>query len=97
MPSNRGDIVSWRLFPFPYYDAAGVPSALTLIQGAAHAFDNAALDAVEVMAHSIDLFLDRLIVKPTPYAGFGGGGRGGGRGGAGGTGGQGGGRGAAQN
>jgi hypothetical protein len=41
------------------------------------------------MAHSIDLFLDRLIVHPTPYAGFGGGGRGGG-----GRGGQGGGRGA---
>jgi acetyl esterase/lipase len=82
-------------------NAAGVPSALTLIQGAAHAFDNAALDAVEVMAHSIDLFVDRLIVKPTPYAGFGGGG-GGGRGGAGGRGaggrgGQGAGRGAPQN
>jgi len=46
------------------------------------------------MAHSIDLFLDRLIVKPTPYAGFGGGG--GGRG-AGGRGGQRGGRGAPQN
>jgi len=75
-------------------NGAGVPSALTLIQGAAHAFDNAALDAVEVMAHSIDLFLDRLIVKPTPYAGFGGGG-GGGRGA--GRGGQGGGRGATQN
>jgi acetyl esterase/lipase len=76
-------------------NAAGVPSALTLIQGAAHAFDNAALDAVEVMAHSIDLFLDRLIVKPTPYAGFGGGGGGRGAGGrgAGGRGGQGGGQG----
>lgn len=72
--------------------AAGVPSSLTLIQGAAHAFDNAALDAVQVMAQSIDLFLDRLIVKPTPYAGFGGGGgRGGARGG-----GQGGGRGGAR-
>ena len=68
---------------FNKLNAAGVPSALTLIQGAAHAFDNAALDAVGVMAQSIDLFLDRLIVKPTPYAGFGGGGRGGaGRGGA---------------
>jgi hypothetical protein len=67
-----------------------VPSSLTLIQGAAHAFDNAALDAVEVMAHSIDLFVDRLIVNPKPYAGFGGGGGrggpGGGRGGARGTG-----------
>jgi acetyl esterase/lipase len=52
----------------------GVPTALTAIQGANHAFDNAALDAVEVMAHSIDLFLDRLIVNPQPYAGFGGGG-----------------------
>jgi len=79
---------------FNQLNGTGVPSALTLIQGAAHAFDNAALDAVEVMAHSIDLFLDRLIVKPTPYAGFGGGG--GGRG-AGGRGGQRGGRGAPQN
>jgi acetyl esterase/lipase len=71
-------------------NAAGVPTALTLIQGAAHAFDNAALDAVEVMAHSIDLFLDRLIVSPKPYPSFGGGGgrggRGGGRGGRGGPG-----------
>jgi acetyl esterase/lipase len=66
--------------------AAGVPSALTAIQGANHAFDNAALDAVQVMAQSIDVFLDRLIVKPTPYAGFGGGG--GGRGGGGARGGQ---------
>jgi acetyl esterase/lipase len=65
--------------------AAGVPAALTLIQGAAHAFDNAALDAVEVMAHSINLFVDRLIVHPTPYPSFGGGG--GGRGGRGGRGG----------
>jgi acetyl esterase/lipase len=64
--------------------ALGVPSALTLIQGANHAFDNAALDAVELMAQSIDLFLDRLIVNPTPYQGFGGGG--GGRGGRGGRG-----------
>ena len=64
---------------FQKLNAAGVPSALTLIQGAAHAFDNAALDAVEVMAHSIDLFVDRLIVHPAAYAGFGGGG--GGRGG----------------
>jgi acetyl esterase/lipase len=61
-----------------------VPSALTLIQGADHAFDNGALDAVEVMAHSIDLFLDRLLINPTPYPSFGGGGRGrGGRGGGG--------------
>ena len=30
--------------------ALGVPAALTLIQGADHAFDNGALDAVEVMA-----------------------------------------------
>jgi acetyl esterase/lipase len=60
----------------------GVPTALTAIQGAAHAFDNSALDAVEVMAHSIDLFLDRLIVNPEPYASFGGGG-GRGRGGRG--------------
>ena len=54
----------------------GVPSALTLIQGADHAFDNSALDAVEVMAQSIDLFLDRLIVNPKPYPSFGGGGGG---------------------
>jgi len=52
----------------------GVPTALTLIQGAAHAFDNAALDAVDLMASSIDLFLDRLIVDPQPYPSFGGGG-----------------------
>ena len=51
--------------------AAGVPTALTAIQGAAHAFDNAALDAVEVMAQSIDLFLDRLLVDPKPYPAFG--------------------------
>jgi acetyl esterase/lipase len=63
--------------------ALGVPSALTLIQGANHAFDNGALDAVELMAQSIDLFLDRLIVNPTPYQGFGGGGGGRGRGGRG--------------
>src|SRR5207253_11226892 len=63
---------------FTKLNAAGVPTSITTIQGAAHAFDNAALDAVEVMAHSIDLFLDRLIVHPTPYAGFGGGGGGGG-------------------
>ena len=60
--------------------AVKVPTTMTLIQGAQHAFDNSALDAVEVMAASIDLFLDRLIVNPKPYAGFGGGG-GGGRGG----------------
>jgi acetyl esterase/lipase len=68
--------------------AAGVPTGLTAIQGAAHAFDNAALDAVDVMAKSIDLFVDRLIVNPKPYAGFGGGGggRGGGGGGRGGAG-----------
>ena len=68
---------------------AGVPTALTLIQGAAHAFDNSALDAIQVMAQSIDVFLDRLIVNPQPYASFGGGGRGGrgGRGGGGGGGG----------
>jgi len=66
--------------------ALGVPSALTLIQGADHAFDNSALDAIEVMAQSIDLFLDRLFVNPAPYPSFGGGGRGrGGRGGRGGA------------
>jgi acetyl esterase/lipase len=59
--------------------ALKVPSALTLIQGADHAFDNGALDAVEVMAASIDLFLDRLLINPRPYPSFGGGrgGRGG--------------------
>jgi acetyl esterase/lipase len=70
--------------------AANVPTALTMIQGAAHAFDNGALDAVEVMAQSIDLFLDRLFVNPRPYPAFGagGGGRpGGGRPGGGGPGG----------
>jgi acetyl esterase/lipase len=49
----------------------GVPTALTAIQGAAHAFDVAALDAVETMAQSIDLFLDRLLVNPKPYPAFG--------------------------
>jgi acetyl esterase/lipase len=57
----------------------GVPTAMTLIQGANHAFDNSALDAVDLMAQSIDLFFDRLFVNPQPYAGFGAGG--GGRGG----------------
>ena len=52
----------------------GVPSTLTLIQGADHAFDNNAPDAVEVMAASIDLFLDRLLINPKPYPSFGGGG-----------------------
>jgi acetyl esterase/lipase len=61
----------------------GVPTALTLIQGAAHAFDNNALDAVEVMEASVNLFLDRLIINPRPYASFGGGGGGRGRGGGG--------------
>jgi acetyl esterase/lipase len=56
--------------------AANVPTALTMIQGAAHAFDNGALDAVELMAQSIDLFLDRLFVNPKPYPSFGGGPRG---------------------
>ena len=68
--------------------ALGVPSTLTLIQGADHAFDNGALDAVELMAQSIDLFLDRLLVNPKPYPSFGGGGGGRGRGGRGGRGGQ---------
>ena len=53
-----------------------VPTALTAIQGAQHAFDNSALDAVEVMASSIDLFFDRLFVNPKPYPSFGGGGGG---------------------
>jgi hypothetical protein len=68
---------------FTKLHALGVPSTLTLIQGADHAFDNAALDSIEVMAHSIDLFMDRLIINPKPYPSFGGGGRGG-RGGRGG-------------
>jgi acetyl esterase/lipase len=68
---------------FTKLHALGVPSTLTLIQGADHAFDNNAPDAVEVMAASIDLFLDRLIINPRPYPSFGGGGgRGGARGAA---------------
>jgi acetyl esterase/lipase len=59
---------------FTKLDAAGVPTALTGIQGAAHAFDVSALDAVELMAQSIDLFLDRLLVNPKPYPAFGAGG-----------------------
>jgi acetyl esterase/lipase len=62
---------------FTKLHALGVPSTLTLIQGADHAFDNNAPDAVEVMAASIDLFLDRLLINPKPYPSFGGGGRGG--------------------
>jgi acetyl esterase/lipase len=71
---------------FTKLHAANVPTALTMIQGANHAFDNGALDAVEVMAQSIDLFLDRLFVNPKPYPSFGGGGGrpGGGRPGGGG-------------
>jgi acetyl esterase/lipase len=70
---------------FTKLHALGVPSTLTLIQGADHAFDNGAPDAVELMAQSIDLFLDRLIINPKPYPSFGGGGRGrGGRSGRGG-------------
>ena len=64
--------------------AVKVPTTMTLIQGAQHAFDNNAPDAVEVMAASIDLFLDRLLINPRPYPSFGGGG--GGRGGRGGRG-----------
>ena len=79
---------------FTKLHAANVPTALTMIQGANHAFDNGALDAVEVMAQSIDLFLDRLFVNPKPYASFGGGGGGGRRPGGGGPGGGGGGGGA---
>ena len=63
---------------------AGVPAALTMIQGADHAFDNSALDAVDLMGRSVDLFLDRLFVNPEPYPSFGfGGGGGRGRGGPG--------------
>jgi acetyl esterase/lipase len=58
---------------FSKLHALGVPTALTAIQGAAHAFDNSAFDAIEVMAQSIDLFLDRLLVNPRPYPTFGGG------------------------
>jgi len=56
---------------FNKLNALGVPTALTAIQGAAHAFDVSALDAVETMAQSIDLFLDRLLVNPKPYPTFG--------------------------
>lgn len=51
--------------------ALGVPTAMTLIQGADHGFDISAPDAVDLMAKSVDLFLDRLIVNPKPYARFG--------------------------
>lgn len=61
---------------FNELQAHGVPSAMTLIQGADHAFDNGALDAVELMAQSVDLFLDRLLVDPQPYPSFGAGRRG---------------------
>ena len=74
---------------FTKLKAANVPTALTVIQGAAHAFDNGAPDAVEVMAQSIDLFMDRLFINPKPYPSFGGGPRGervGGRPGGGGPG-----------
>jgi acetyl esterase/lipase len=65
---------------FTKLHALNVPSTLTLIQGADHAFDNNAPDAVELMAQSIDLFFDRLMLNPRPYPSFGGGGgRGGGR------------------
>lgn len=67
---------------FTKLHALKVPTTLTLIQGADHAFDNNAPDAVELMATSIDLFLDRLMINPKPYPSFGGGG--GGRGGRGG-------------
>ena len=56
---------------FNKLNALGVPTALTAIQGAAHAFDVGALDAVETMAQSIDLFLDRLLANPKPYPAFG--------------------------
>jgi len=61
---------------FTKLKAANVPTALKVIQGAAHAFDNGALDAVDLMAQSIDLFMDRLFINPKPYASFGGGPRG---------------------
>ena len=59
---------------FTKLHALGVRTTLTLIDGADHAFDNAAPDAVELMAQSIDLFLDRLMINPKPYPSFGGGG-----------------------
>src|SRR6187200_2856550 len=68
---------------FGKLQALNVPTTMTLIQGADHAFDNNAPDAVEVMAASIDLFLDRLLINPKPYPSFGGGGGGRGRGGRG--------------
>jgi acetyl esterase/lipase len=67
---------------FGKLQALAVPTTMTLIQGADHAFDNNAPDAVELMAASIDLFLDRLLINPKPYPSFGGGG-GRGRGGRG--------------
>jgi len=68
---------------FTKLNDVGVATALHLIQGADHAFDNGAPDAALVAAESADLFLDRLIVNPKPYPSFGGGG-GRGRGGPGG-------------
>jgi acetyl esterase/lipase len=69
---------------FTKLHALGVRTTLTLIDGADHAFDNNAPDAVELMAQSIDLFLDRLMIDPKPYPSFGAGGGGGrGRGGRG--------------
>jgi acetyl esterase/lipase len=61
---------------FTKLKAANVPTALTVIQGAAHAFDNGAPDAVELMAQSIDLFMDRLFLTKQPWPSFGGGPRG---------------------
>ncbi len=63
--------VSSSISFFNELQAVGVPSAMTLIQGADHAFDNGAMDAVDLMAQSIDLFLDRLLVDPRPYPSFG--------------------------
>jgi acetyl esterase/lipase len=79
--------VSSSISYFNQLHELGVPTAMTLIQGADHAFDNSALDAVDLMAESIDLFLDRLLVNPQPYPSFGMGGGGRGRGGPGGPGG----------
>lgn len=76
---GTGDVtvpLSSSLDFFTKLNAAGVPTALTAIQGAAHAFDVSALDAIETMAQSIDLFLDRLLVNPKPYPAFGAGGGG---------------------
>ena len=65
--------------------AAGVKVDLHLIQGAAHAYEISSPDAALLSAQAANLFLDRLVINPKEYPGFGAG-RGGGGGAAGGRG-----------